>query len=363
MAETQRLPRLLFEDHMLRLRGTILLAWICLGLAVFTPFGIDAWHRLPWPETGDFALVYYAVLVEFGLNTLALTALLYSTDWYERVPRESAQRVRWLLMFVIFWFSLHIFAVFHITGAMKGPLLPLVPVLFVAALAAFPGKQGWLLAAYLLMGFAAVVALASNQLLASPGSLARHFEMGQPLSAWASSALAIVFLAAAMLAVFLRRQMFMGGADLNPLRRVDLETGLFRKRFLQHRLGMELGRIERQGDAAVLLLIALQDATPSQIRQAGQTLISQIRLSSDTPAVYEEAVICVLLAGADAAALTPAADRIVTSVAKSLGEGGQARLKSSAAILKPQANAVQRCQEAAEQALARAQYGHSTVVA
>jgi GGDEF domain-containing protein len=356
--------RLLLEDYMAMLRGLVGLAWVAFALAVITQLTIRASSSLVWPEDSGFALVFNIVLIEFGLNTLALTALLFYPNWYERIPRESAQRVRWLLLTVIFWFSVHLFAAFHITGALDSPLLLMLPVLLVAALVAFPGLVGWLLASYLLLGHLTVLAMERSVFIAPHGVLSQQFSLHEPVSILAASAVGCVLFIAVLLASVLRQWMYPSSQSLSLAQRIDSDSGLFRRVFLEHRVDMELGRIRRQGGSATLLLISIDQVSRNEVSpEVASALIRQVRLGSDTPAIYQPGVVAVLLPTAGPEAVKGIVRRIVGGVSKAMSESDDhgPQIRAAAALASGHMESA-RLRALAEEALERAVAGGDPVI-
>ncbi|MGB1581579.1 MAG: hypothetical protein ACPHER_08730, partial [Nevskiales bacterium] len=259
-----------------------------------------------------------------------------------------------------FWFSLHLFAAFHITGSVQGPLLALLPVLLIAALVFCPDYRGWLLAAYLVLGFAGVYALEQQQLIAPQGLLARHFQFSASGSGLSTMALATVLSVALLLAIVLRRYMFPQNAEINPVQRLDLDTGLFTRAFLEHRLAMEIGRVKRQGDSAIFMLIEVGKLTDEQLARAAGILVKQVRLGSDTPALYRSGTLAVLLAGAKTEAAATACERIAKAVGEATENPGESR--SAAVVLEAGDISPAECLNLAETQLMQQQPGHSPAV-
>jgi GGDEF domain-containing protein len=356
------LPRVLIEDYLALLRILVRLAW--LGVVIFV--GVEAWIRLgsklAWPRLGGFSFTYNAILLEFALNALLLTTLLLERNWYERVPRNAEHRVRWLFSAVVLWAGLHLFAAFHVTGSVAGPLLPLLPVALVAALVALPGLGGWLIFAYLLAGHAAVVALESIELLHPRGPLAAAFQYRGPLTPIGAVTLAGVMVASAALALALRQRLYPGDGTLTPAQRIDPETGLFCRAFLEQRMRAELGRTRRQGGSDALLLLGLDGAAaaaPSAqaLRAAAQAMIGRVRLRSDTPAHYAPAVLGVLLPACDANGARSVALRIAGQL-----EGSGLRLRTAVCAVDGGKAEPAQVMAAAENALRRAAPGEVVIV-
>jgi diguanylate cyclase (GGDEF)-like protein len=318
----QQLPQFLTEDYISVLRALVLLAW----LAVLAMSATEVWVRLyspyPWPQSGGFSATYNGVLIEFTLNTLVLTALLVYRDWYERVPRETLHRLRWLLVAVLAWEGLHLFGAFHASGAVSGPLLLLLPVVCIAALTAFPGSGGWLLVTYLLGGHAIVILLERLPLI-PPGQLGAAFAYAPPAaSPLGIVALLVVLASALVLAMILRRRTFLTDTVLHPARRIDYETGLYRRAFLDERVRAELGRIQRQGGAMTLLVVAFdgdetQGSATDSLRSLADLLIPRLRHDSDTPARFGPAAVAVLLPAADSSGAESLVQRIARQVSTS----------------------------------------------
>jgi GGDEF domain-containing protein len=356
------LPQILVEDYVALLRILVRLAW--LGVVIFA--GVEAWIRLgsglAWPRLGGFSFTYNAILLEFALNALLLTALLVERNWYERVPRNAEHRVRWLFAAVVIWAGLHLFAAFHVTGSVAGPLLPLLPVALVAALVALPGIGGWLIFVYLLAGHAAVVTLEAVELLHPRGPLAAAFQYRGPLMPMGAVTLAGVMVASAALALVLRQRLYPATGTLTPAQRIDPETGLFCRAFLEQRMLAELGRTRRQGGSDALLLLGMDDTaastpTAQALRAAAQILIGQVRLRSDTPAHYAPAVLAVLLPACDANGARSVALRIAGRL-ESLG----LRLRTAVCAVQGGNAEPAQVMAATESALRRAAPGEVMIV-
>ena len=234
--QTDRLPRFLFEDCLALLRGVVVLAWLGVVAGVATQVWIRVFSSHTWPSLGGFSVTYNTVLLEFALNTFVLTTLLVRRDWYERIPRESAHRLRWLLAAVLVWAGLHLFGAFHVTGSVQGPLMPLLPVLAAWAMIAIPGKAGVWSAAYLIAGHLAVIGLEATGKIHPQGLLADAFALSPPATGLGWFALATCIAAAIALGVSTRRWMYPTPAMLPPALRIDLATGLFRRPLLEQRL-------------------------------------------------------------------------------------------------------------------------------
>lgn len=343
------------------LRGLVLLAWAALVLAVLTPLSIQAMTTGIWPE-GIFSLVYNVVVIEFGVVTLALTVLLFSSSWYERIPRSSTNRVFSLLVAVIVWFSLHLFAAFHVTGGFGGPFMPLLLVLLMASLTAFPGVVGWLVAAYLALGHMGVLWLADHGLISHEGTLGAIFSLTPPLTNWSLTALACVLLLCLLLAITLRRWLYPETLSISPAQRIDPGTGLFRRVFLEYRMERELKRIKRQGGSVSLLLIGRDKKEWHRVKKdITGAMIEQVRLSSDTPASYLPGVIAVLLPDAGRAVIDDVTRRIVE--AASLAGGMPLSMRAAVAVAESGELSVADLKACAEEALSKAAAGLRPVVA
>lgn len=352
---------LLMEDYMSMLRGMVVLAWACLGVALLTQVSIRVWHELPWPKTDGFDVAYNVTLLEFGMNTLALTALLFYRDWYERIPRQSAHRLRWLLLAVLVWFGLHLFVAFHVTGGIHGPMILLLPLMIGAAFIALPGHAGWMLAGYLLLGHLLVIVLEQFQVIPLHGALSAHLSLAPPLSAWTFATLCVVLAIALGLSLAVSHWMHGGGESLSLVNRVDVGTGLFRRAFLMKRMKMELGRIRRQGGSSALLLVALdEDKYHWTLRGLAEVLVKQLRLGSDTPALYERSVMAALLPAADDNGAIHAAQRVVEALSKV--SGSREHLATSVVIVSAGDVTVDQFLSAADVAMRQSVVGGDLVV-
>ncbi|GEM_PF-3458840 len=361
-AKRTALPRLLLEDYLSILRGLVLLAWAGAIGAIMTELSMRFTDMFVWPETGAFSLMYNALLAVFLLNTLALTALLIYPDWYERVPRASAHRVQWLLVAVMVWLGLYVLAVFHVTGALSSPFLLLLPVLMIAALAALPGQAGWWAAALLLAGHVAVLVFESAAVINPRGPLGAHFAYAPYLTPWGLGALLFVLAISVLLAARLRAWLYPAEPSLSPAQRIDPDTGLYRRAFLDSRLQKELGRIRRQGGSAALLLIAMdaqETAGEKRVRDAAQALRGLVRAGSDTPVVYRQGVLAVLLPAADTEGANSAARRIVKGLSNA---GTHGALRTAAAVAEFGAMPLDKWLATAEDVLKRAVPGDDPLI-
>lgn len=360
-SKNHQLPRLLVEDYMAILRGLVLFAAVAIGLAMLTQFSVKAWAKEYWPE-GGLALVYNLVVLEFAAVTTVLAGLVFFSNWIEREPRYAAQRVRKLLIFTIGWFSLHLFAAFHLTGGFGGPLMPLMPVLLIAALTVFPGISGWLVAGYLMFGHMCVRWLEEFGLLGTNGGIGQLFSLTPPLSNWSLASLACVLFLCLLLAATLRRWMFPAFLSISPAQRVDPSTGLFRRVFLEHCMKKEFKRIKSQGGSVALLLIGRHKKDKGQIKkEMTNAIIEQIRIGSDTPATYRPGVIAVLLPDADPMALRSLSWRIVEAVTKA--GGSREMMRSAIAVADSRSDSPAELKAQAEAAFREAEQGEAPMLA
>jgi hypothetical protein len=362
-SRTVILPRFLLEDALSLLRSLVMLAWLGVFAAVATEWAIRHSGVYEWPTLGGFSGVYHAIVAEFLASTLVLTILLVRRDWFERIPRESVHRLRWLLTAVVIWLGLHLFCAFHVSGSARGPLMLLLPVLMMAALAALPGRAGWLATAYLVAGYALVLVLEQHAIISPRGLLTEPFAYGSHASGFGWSAVAMVLLLAVWAAWALRGWMYPDGPSLNPAQRIDAESGLFRRTFLMQRLQSELGRIRRQGGCAALLLIAVDEQpgreSTENLRIAASTLLQQVRIESDTPALYDPGVLAVLLPAAGTDGAISAARRMVSHLSAA---GLPARFRAAAIATCNGEAQIAPMLAGVESALRRAEAGGDVVV-
>lgn len=340
------------------IRGLVQLAWAGLILAVITQMVLRGSASHPWPDSDDFSFTFNAILIEFAVNTLALTALLFYPNWYERIPRESAARLRHLLFAVILWFSVHVFTVFHVTGSLGGFGMALLPILLIASLAYFPGINGVYLAAYLFAGHLLVVSLEQYNVILSKGALSQHFMLFGEASPGGLLGSFMVCLLAAVLGIKLRHRIYPELDGLGPAHRIDPDSGLFRRRFLDHRIQAEIARMRRQGGSAALLLVAVEEK--AKIAQLGAVLLKQIRIESDTPASFSEGVIAVLLPALDADLAESVAKRLVCGIRTRVADCGH--LRAAIAVVASSTLMPQALPNLAEQALKDARPGEDPVV-
>lgn len=358
------LPRFLLEDYLATLRGLVILAWLALLAAVAIQISIRTSDVLYWPELGGFPETYNAVLLEFALNTLVLTVLLLYRDWYERVPRDSAHRVRWLLVAVLFWEGLHLFAAFHVTGSIRGPLFLLLPLILIAALALFPGRGGWWLFSYLIIGHGIVLLLENLAVINPTGPLSSAFSYAWPFTGLGMTVLLLELAAVLALSHLLRQRLFRPCSKSNPTQRIDAETGLYRRSFLERRIQLEIGRMRRQGGSMALLMIAFDHDASVQAESVPnasltQALLAQLRLESDTPATYACNTLAILLPSAAANGADTAARRVIAGLSAT---GVVRGFRSAAVVLSPTETSASEIMAQAEHALARAQPGADTLI-
>lgn len=364
MRNVPNLPRMLIEDRIALLRALVVLAWgLLLGLAT-----LELWLRViggGWPTQGLFSVTFNAILAAFAVNTVVLTALLLYRDWFERVPRDAEHRVSWLLALVLVWLGLHVFYLFHVSGSLHGPLLPLLPIALIAGLICLPGRDGWWLAAYVLAGHGLVLALEQFAVIHPRGPLAAALGLGNDLLSPGSVTLAAVLGLALVPALHARRWMYPGKAEGHPARRIDATTGLFRRWFLRERLQREMGRGMRQHSDLALVLIRLdsneagQGDGPSTLTEAARVLLQTIRLHSDTPARYGLRTVAVVLPAADA-------DGAIAFCRRLDAEWREAGLPSAAiggAACSPSTTDPEQLVAAAERSLDEAAPGSEPVVA
>jgi GGDEF domain-containing protein len=359
MTETRPMPAFLIEDCLALLRILVCAAWFGVALLL----GVETWIRVmqpqDWPALG-FGLTYHGLALEFTLNTIVLTTLLVRRDWYERVPRQSLPRVRWLLAAVLIWIALHSFMAFHVTGSVHGPLLPLLPVLLAAALLALPERGGLWLAAFLLAGHGGMIALETMHALPPRGALADVFSYAGPATVLGVTALVLVMLAAMTVALLAHLRFRQSGVALHHAGRIDPTTGLFHKAFLTDRVAQEIARVRRQGDCAVLMLIRLErladdDATDARLHAMADALLGLIRIGSDTAGRYGIGTLAVLLPASKAAGAAVVAERLRAGLARFDTRFGAGLIEGPAAVTTAQVYA------AAERALAQPAQSTSVV--
>jgi GGDEF domain-containing protein len=295
-----RLFSFTLEDQLSVLRALVGMAWVSALAMLLLELWIRATNERAWPSVGGFSLTYNLVLLEFAANSLCLNVLLLQRDWYERAPRESIARLRWLLIAVVIWFGIHYFAAFHVFGSLSGPLLPLLPVLVLAALVVFPGKWGWFTAAYLLAGHAAVALMEQYQLILNRVLLAGFYVYTERMTVSGVFLLLLALALAMLLGTLLRRRLAETGSAVHRASCIDSFTGLYHEDFLSQRLERELGRARRQASPTALVVLEIEGlaermlprrhaAANDLLQQAAGTLIDCTRLTMDTPATSEVA--------------------------------------------------------------------------
>lgn len=311
-------PRFLLEDYLDLLRTAVLGAWLLLAALV----GIEAVFRLSpaleWPTVAGFSLFYNALVGVFALNTLVLTLLLVRRDWYERIPRQAEHRVGWLLALVMLWLGLHLFFLFYLSGGFSGPLLALLPVLLIAAVL-MPGRLGWWLAGYVMLGCLAVMFLAERALIPPRSPLAAGFSLHDPAAPLGWISLAAVAAGALAVAARVRSWMYPDGRPDHPAQRIDPDCGLFRPPALLARLRLELRRGVRQRSACSLLLIKLPADNVADAAAYGREMSAISRLGSDMPARLQPGCLAILLPAADGAGVRAYCERLLAAC-------GEARL-------------------------------------
>lgn len=335
------LPNFLLEDYLGLLRGFVGLAWGGVAAMALVKAWMQGASDLPWPRLGGFDTTYNLILAEFTLNTAMLTLLVFIKDWYERVPRTAADRVRWLLIVVTVWAGLHYFAAFHVSGSLRGPLLPLLPVLILAAFLGLPGRGAWAAAAFLLAGHAAVLLLERHALIHPRGLLTDAFALDGP-GLFAALAFFTVLIAVT-LGALARYRLDEAGAALHRGSRVNPLTGLYEHEFFMQRLTAELGRLRRQGGSLSVLLMefdGLTDFTAHQgydagrelLRRAAHALIKSVRQQMDTPARYAPKTFALLMPMAGTDYARTVAERVRELVEEQIAPG-TASLKLRAGLV------------------------------
>lgn len=361
-SNSRRLPPLQPEDHIALLRALVIMGWVAVAGAIST----ELWVRsspLEWPTLGGFAVAYRGLTLEFATVVGLLTLLLVRRDWYERVPRVSADRVRWLLMAVVVWMGLHLAWAFHATGALSGPVAMLIPLFVMAALMVLPQAAGWWTSAYLLALTSGVVLLEHLKVISSPGQLAPAFAYGGPgAERLGIATLLFGLLFAVVLALELRRRSFAAGRVLAFGSAIDPATGLFHRLFLLERLEQEITRARRYGNSSTLLLIRIEDVTESdpsaaedQLRALSDSLLQAVRLQSDSPSRYGPATLAALLPTANRASVRDVVGRIDQAMRKR--DAGVRLCFGAALIDDPAGMSAAQIRLAAEAALCRARPG------
>jgi len=354
------------EDCLALLRGLVAIAWLGVAAAALTEAWVRAGSVQAWPTVGGFSVMYNAVMLEFALNLAVLSLLVVRSDWFERVPRASSQRVRWLLLAVIVWLGLHQFYAFFVSGSVHSPLLLLLPPAVLGALLALPGAEGAWVAGYVVCGHLLIIAAQHNGVLPEAAPLAAAFSLATPLGV---GSLLVALLATIALGLVARGLLVPLGFALHHPLRLDPFTGLFQPSFLLRRLASELGRAQRRGgEGAALLIIALErpiagagdDRDASwQLNRVAQALADRLRFHFDTPTRYGLTTLAALLPAADADGVRSVVKRLV----ESLGGAGPVPLRFGAALIGPSAGVdVQRVTATAEQAVGQAYPGGEVAV-
>jgi diguanylate cyclase (GGDEF)-like protein len=332
------LPNFLPEDYLALLRAAVGIAWAAIFGMSIVQVGY-ALAGVEWPELGGFALMYRMILVEFALTAAALSVLAVRRDWFESVPRAASQKLRALLILVVVWLSLHLFAAFYVFGGLHGPLLPLLPVLIVVAFLSLPRDGAWAVAGLILVGCLGVVVLEERHWLFSPGPLATVFSLD---GAGGTGVLLLTLGTAFAVGVLARRRLDQASANLNRGSRVNALTGLYEQDFLMARMGTELARVRRQGGSVTLLLIEFDGFTAytarhgyivgrEALRHAGQVLIQNSRNDMDTPARLAPTTFALLLPDAHRDKAADVAARIRAAIAHV--SSGALRPRAGAATL------------------------------
>lgn len=321
------LPKFTLEDELATLRGLICMAWLGGLCMLLLEIYVRTAERAYWPTLGDFSTAYNLVLTEFMANTLLLTVLLVRGDWYERAPRESVRRLRWLLVAVFLWAGLHYFAAFHVLGSLRSPLMPLLPLLAALGLLLFPGRSGVLASLYIIGGHLVVVLLEQQELIMNPGPLSTVFTP-VAMDNTAVATLLLAVLPALWLGSLFRRRLDETGTALYRPARIDPVSGLYNQAFLMQRLQSEINRSRRQGFSCSLLLLELSGLRPDfstanqmslreTMQQVGSKIVESIRLSMDTPAnpVLSPYVYAVLLPDSGAQEAGTVCNRLLSGIA------------------------------------------------
>lgn len=322
-AHSDTLPAFLPEDFLALLRGAVGLAWLgILGMAALKA-GVHLAGQ-PWPEFGGFATTYLMILAEFTITASALSVIALRREWFARVPRAASRKLRTLLTLVIAWLALHEIAAFHLLGALRGPLLPLLPLLVAAVFLALPRGGAWAVTALLVGGHAAVVLLEYNGWIHAPGLLAPLFW----IDGFAGLAVAGLTVGAAVaLGLVARQRLDRAGANLNRDSRINPLTGLYEQEFLMERLQTEMARQRLHGGLLTLLMIEFEgfaayttaygyDAGRQALRDAAGVLIRNTRHDMDTPARYAPTTFALLLPEASREQAAEIGERIRAALAE-----------------------------------------------
>jgi diguanylate cyclase (GGDEF)-like protein len=322
------LPSFLPEDFLSQLRSVVTLAWMEVAGMALIKIGYHL-AGVEWPRLGGFATTYLMILAEFTLTAAALSVLAVRRDWFERVPRAASQKLRTLLTLVVVWLCLHHLAAFHILGSLRGPLLPMLPLLVAAAFLSMPRSGAWAVTTLLVAGHAAVVLMEYNRWIHAPGLLAPVFRLDRLPGLLV---LAVTLGGALALGLIARGRLDQAGANLNRGSRINPLTGLYEQEFLLERLGTEMQRQRRHGGNLTLLMVEFDgfsaytgaygyDAGRQALQQAAQILIQNTRHDMDTPARYAPTTFALLLPDARKDKAAEIAERIRVAMTD-ISQGG-----------------------------------------
>lgn len=339
-------PSIQPEDYLAILRGVVIINWCAVGLAVVLELVLRGMPDYVWPHWGNFTWTYNLVLAEFLIVTLGLSMMLRDTAWLDRAPREALARLRMLLMAVLLLDGLHFLGFFQLTGALRGPMMMVLPVVLMALYLCLPRRDAHLLCGALLLGTLLVLVMQASGVLPARGLLASAFD-GAETHAVPFALVAIVALLAALLigGAAGRR---MEQAGINLLRGVshDPVTYLFTREMLERRVPGELARIGRSESSAALMMIEFKNMSellPQANFEAFRDIVGQFaavlrtvtRDGSDTCAQYDVNTFAALLPTATADSALQIANRIqqgADAIQSTAGEHASVQLAIGVAI-------------------------------
>nr|MBV6630125.1 GGDEF domain-containing protein [Oceanococcus sp. HetDA_MAG_MS8] len=312
-------PAMQPEDYRTLLNGLCVLHWSALVFAVVLEMILRTQNAINWPHWGHFGLLYNTIVVEFGVITVVLTALLRRSDWLERVPRTALGRLRWLLLSLLVLDGVHLVAFFHATGGWAGPIALFLPLVIMVIYLSLPWREATIANAGLAAALVGLTAGRQAGVFADQGALAAAFsdEFATPSVTVTCAAV----LAAVIVGIVASRRMQKAGIGLHHGASYEPFTRLFTRPVLEGRIAGELLRLSRTQSSATLMLVEFNNL-PQLLPHAdyagfnevllrfAATLRGVTREQGDTCARYDHSTFALLLPTADSKAAEVIARRI-----------------------------------------------------
>lgn len=314
-------PSIQPEDYLAILQGVVVVNWCAVALAATLELVIRSQSNYVWPHWGNFTWTYNLVLIEFVAVTVGLTLMLRNTVWLDRAPREALSRLRVLLLAVLLLDGLHFLGFFQLTGALRGPMIVVLPVALMALHLSLPRRDAYLVSGALLLGLLLVLAMQASDALPAKGMLAEAFDNSENHGLPFALVVVVAVLAALWIGAIAGGRMEQVGIRLQRGVSHDPVTHLFTRDVLERRIPGELARIGRVESSATLMMIEFKNTSellPQANFEAFRDILGQFaavlrdvtRGGSDTCAQYDVNTFAVLLPTAAAESALQIAKRI-----------------------------------------------------